>query len=166
MEPKAVGHLSGDTGAACDIEQPRGLATGTIVLTMTGETPVEEIKAGDRVITRDSGVAVVKAVRRRRITTRAVRIIAGSLGHTRPERDVVVPAAQEILIRDWRAEALFGRKQALVPAARLADGEFVTVTGETEMVVHEIGFDTPHIIYADGLEVASHMPAAELAEAA
>ncbi len=166
MEPKAVGHLSGYTGAACDIEQPRGLSTGTIVLTMKGETPVEDIKAGDRVITRDSGMAVVKAARSRRITTRAVRIMAGSLGHTRPERDVLVPAAQPILIRDWRAEALFGRKQALVPAARLADGEFVTLTGETEMMVHEIEFDTPHIIYADGLEVAAHMPPEEMAEAA
>ena len=93
-------------------------------------------------------------------------ISAGSLGHTRPERDVTVPAGQSILIRDWRAEAIFGQKQALVPAALLADGEFVQVKENVSMTLFEIELDQPHVIYADGLEVVSYVAAMAQAEAA
>ena len=43
----------------------------------------------------------------------------------RPDRDVWLPAAQRVLIRDWRAKALYGQAQACVPAGQLADGEYV-----------------------------------------
>ena len=48
-----------------------------------------------------------------------VRIKAGSLGHTRPGHDTVLPAHQKVLLRDWRlAQALFGAPQALAPGAQ------------------------------------------------
>ena len=134
------------------------LATGTIVLTLDGAIPVEFINEGDRVITRDSGMAVVRHVRRSRARVNAVSVKAGSLGNTRPDRDAVLPASQELLIRDWRAEALFGASQALVPVSRLVDGEFIRDLGEQEIALVELVFDTPHILYADGLEVASAAP--------
>mgnify|MGYP006301739201 CR=1 FL=1 len=131
------------------------LIAGTVVLTLDGALPAEFIHEGDRVITRDSGMALVRLVRRRRAAIRAIGIRAGSLGNARPDRDVTLPGAQEILIRDWRADALFGASQALVPAARLIDGEFVRDLGEQIVDVVELVFDAPHILYADGLEVAS-----------
>ena len=71
--------------------------------------------------------------------------------------DATLPAGQPVLVRDWRAKALFGAEQALVPAARLVDGEFVTLHEAATMTVYDIEFDTPHVLYVDGLEVASHM---------
>ena len=136
-------------------EGRNALTAGTVVLTLDGALPVEFIAVGDRVITRDSGIAMVREVRRAKVQMKAVAIKAGSLGNTRPDRDAVLPAAQEILIRDWRAEALFGASQALVPASRLVDGEFIRDIGTREFEVVELVFDTPHILYADGLEVAS-----------
>ncbi|MDA7424735.1 Hint domain-containing protein [Thalassococcus lentus] len=131
------------------------LAAGTVVLTLDGALPVEFINEGDRVITRDSGMAVVRKVRRTTQRSKAIAIKAGSLGNNRPDRDAVLPANQEILVRDWRAEALFGASQALVSASRLVDGEFVRDLGTREIDMIELIFDTPHILYADGLEVAS-----------
>jgi hypothetical protein len=132
---------------------PRGIAAGTTVLTLDGELPVEFLSPGDRVITRDSGMAVLRDIRVRRVRCRAVAISAGSLGHTRPDEDMILPAAQRILVRDWRAEALFGATQALVPVARLADGQYIRDLGETEMVLHELLFDDVHVIYAGGMEL-------------
>ena len=77
----------------------------------------------------------------------------------RPDRDVVLSADQHVLIRDWRAEALFGGKRAMVPASRLIDGEFVTDLGEIDMLLYQIEFDSPHVIYVDGLELYSTQPA-------
>lgn len=132
-----------------------GIAAGTKVMTLDGEMPVEFLTEGDRVITRDTGMAVLKAVRTRKVACDVVHIAAGSLGHNRPETDVALPSGQEVLIRDWRAEALFGKKQAMVPASRLVDGEYVRNMGKGVMTVYELVFDTNHVIYAGGLEVAA-----------
>lgn len=132
-----------------------GVAGGTKVMTLDGEMPVEFLTEGDRVITRDSGMAVLKEVRARRVACDVVHIAGGSLGHNRPDADITVPAGQEVLIRDWRAEALFGKKTALVAAERLIDGEYIRDMGKGVMTVYELIFDTDHIIYAGGLEISA-----------
>lgn len=164
MEPKSVGRFGKD--AVRDIHEVSGLVAGAVIMTLEGEMPIQFLSPGDRVVTRDTGMAVVKAVRPRKMVCDAVAIMAGSLGHTRPDRDVVVPAGQKILIRDWRAEALYGQKQAMIPASKLVDGEFVTLHQNVEITFYEIEFDREHVIYADGLEVASYVSSDIYANAA
>lgn len=158
MKPNTVGRseakLSTKSAQSEEILHAQGLMAGSIVLTLEGEMPVEFLSPGDRVITRDSGMAVIRHVHRRLAHIETVQIKAGSLGHARPESDVTLPASQEVLIRDWRAEAVFGNKQALVPARRLADGEFVTLQHARDVTLHMIEFDREHVIYADGLELS------------
>ncbi|MEQ9259078.1 MAG: Hint domain-containing protein [Roseovarius sp.] len=136
-----------------------GLPGAALIMTLKGEVPVADLRPGARVVTRDTGTAILKQVRRRRITGRAVSIKASSLGHNRPERDALLPAGQQVLVRDWRAKALFGAPQVLVPAERLVDGEFVTLSTGLSMEVHDLIFDSPHVLYVDGLEVASSLEA-------
>ena len=59
------------------------------------------------------------------------------------------------LLRDWRASALFGTEVATVKAHRLLDGEFVRQLAPRRLTLWEPVFDDCHILYADGLEVAS-----------
>ncbi|APZ52365.1 Hint domain-containing protein [Salipiger abyssi] len=159
MEPKTV--RRGDTqgsATARHIESSHplnALVAGTVVLTLDGAIPVEFLSPGDRVITRDSGTAILRALHRSRIRTKLVAIRAGTLGNSRPGSDAILPAQQEILVRDWRAKALFGASCALVPAERLADGEFIREIGTREVDLVELRFDAPHILYADGLELAA-----------
>lgn len=158
MEPKTVRHALGAGFPARHIapeDACNALPAGMVVLTLDGALPVEFLNEGDRVITRDCGVARVTALRRYRRQVDAVSIGRGTLGVSRPDRDAVVPARQEILVRDWRAGTLFGASQALVPAARLIDGEFIRSVGAVELDLFELHFDSPHILYADGLELAS-----------
>ena len=164
MKPKTVGRVSGQHSTAAPHETS-GLPSDSYILTLDGEKPVSDLCAGDRVITRDCGVARVTSVSSRKCTTRAVRILAGSLGHTRPERDVILPSGQPVLIRDWRASALFGAaRAAMVAAHRLIDGEFITNAGAQELTLYEIAFDRPHILYVDGLELASDAAACRAVE--
>lgn len=132
-----------------------GLAAGTTVMTLDGERRVEDLAAGDRIITRDSGMAVLRDVRSTQVRVASIQIKAGSLGHTRPQDDMVVGPDTLVHIRDWRAKALFGADVATVKAKRLIDGEFVSEQDATTMTVYELIFDKQHILYADGLEVAS-----------
>jgi hypothetical protein len=137
-----------------------GLLAGVSVLTLDGALPVEYLAPGDRIITRDSGTAVLQAVRRARRHLPRVHIQAGTLGHMRPNSDLTLPASQQILIRDWRAKALFGRSSALIPAKRLIDGTFIRDDGSAACEMIELIFDAPHILYVDGLELASSAPLA------
>ncbi|MBR9892396.1 hypothetical protein GYB14_11910 [bacterium] len=161
MEPKTV-RRDGTTGGATvparhivTSQTLNALIAGTVVLTLEGAIPVEYLSPGDRVITRDSGTAMLSAIHSRKQRMKLVAIRAGTLGNSRPDSDAVLPATQEILVRDWRAKTLFGAERALVPAERLADGEFIRVIGTREVSVVELCFDAPHILYADGLELAS-----------
>ncbi|WP_299843072.1 Hint domain-containing protein [uncultured Roseovarius sp.] len=165
MKPKTVGRENGFRSVTPPTESS-GLMADSIILTLDGEVRVGDLCDGQRVITRDSGTAQIKAVRQHKIVDKAVRIKAGSLGHTRPDRDVTLPAGQGILVRDWRAQAIFGTAQAMVPVSQLIDGEFITPLGPTSMTIVEIEFDHPHILYVDGLEVAGHLAATSAALAA
>lgn len=132
-----------------------GLVAGTTVLTLMGELPVEHLCEGDRIITRDAGVAVLRGLRAEVAEVALVRIKAGSLGHTRPERDVALGPGTPVLIRDWRAPALYGQPSAMVPAGRLVDGEFVASEARAVVRLFTLVFDRPHVIYADGLEIGA-----------
>lgn len=156
MKPKTVGRSHGKAHADASLIAG-GVPLGSTILTMAGEMPVEHVMPGDRVITRDKGSSVVRNVQRRKIRCKAVKILAGSLGDTRPECDVVLPAEQPVLVRDWRAKALFGQREATVRAGALIDDEYITSLGEVELEVIALVFDEAHVLYVDGLEVSGHI---------
>lgn len=130
-----------------------GLLAGSSVMTMKGEVQVQDLQPGDKVITRDAGMVELVEITSQEVNVAPIKILAGSLGHTRPDKDLMVTPQTRIHIRDWRAKAIFGTDQATVPAHRLIDGEFVSKAPAQDMITYELKFDMPHIIYADGLEI-------------
>ncbi len=155
MKPKTVGRQGGQISATRAPMQEAGLLAGTSVLTLEGELPVEFLYPGDRIITRDAGAVPLRDVMAHRVRGQPVRIAAGTLGDRRPDRDLIVPAAQRLLVRDWRAMALTGQRQAMIPARSLLDGEFIRMLPWGELVLHQLIMDAPHVIYASGLELAT-----------
>lgn len=159
MKPNTVGRVGGQDRHASQYSPyavlDTGLLQGTMLMTLDGEIPVEFVNVGDSVITRDSGTSKVVHIQR---STRAVHTIAfaaGSLGDTRPERDAVLAGDQMVLIRDWRARAMFNSERALVAARALVDDEFITDLGLQDTTLYQIFCDGPHILYADGLELGT-----------
>ena len=135
------------------VDTTHGIASGTVVLTLEGALPVDFLSPGDRVVTRE-GMRVVREIRVHRYSGPAVCVKAGALGHDRPEQDLVLPEATQVLIRDWRAEALFGTAEAVMPISRLTDGEFIAPTKALSMRLYDLRFDTEQVVYAEGLELA------------
>ena len=131
-----------------------GFVAGTQIMTLDGALPVEFLSPGDRIVTR-AGVRKLTGVSVRAVKDVAmVRIGAGTLGHDRPREATLVPADQMILIRDWRAKALYGADQILIPAARLIDGEMICREDAAEIRLFTLEFDCDAVVYADGLEAA------------
>ncbi|WP_179379397.1 Hint domain-containing protein [Jannaschia marina] len=133
------------------------LPAGSRILTAKGEVPVESVAAGDRVITRDHGMAVVREAIRVDAPRGApmVRLPAHALGRGRPERDVLLPRDQPVVLRDWRAKAIFGAKEARVAAQRLVDGAIIRSDVSDGSALWCLVLDTPSALYVDGLELVS-----------
>ncbi len=131
-----------------------GLMAGTQVRTLDGVLPVEFLEPGDRIVTRAGArrLVAVSVVQRRMAAV--VRIRATTLGHDRPEQDLLLAPGQPVMIRDWRARALYGVEAAAIPASRLADGEFIVTEVLRQVRLFTLRFAEDEVIYAEGLEVA------------
>ena len=159
MKPKTVGRVDDNDRHAGQFMPyavlDTGLLHGAQLLTLDGEIPVEFLSVGDKLITRDTGISKVMHIQRSTRDVHTIALAAGSLGHTRPERDARLAGDQMVLIRDWRARALFNSERALVAARSLVDQEFITDLGMKETTLYQIFCDGPHILYADGLELGT-----------
>ena len=134
-------------------QEAGGLTLGTKVMTMDGELPVEFLCPSDRIITRAGVRKLVSVAMRKQNSVDLVRIGAGTLGFDRPCTETLVPLHQMILIRDWRAQALYGAAQALVAAGRLVDGTLIRKEAVVEARIFTLSFETDVVIYAGGLEM-------------
>ncbi|NNE51070.1 MAG: hypothetical protein HKN30_01550 [Sulfitobacter sp.] len=159
MKPNTVGRADGGDRQAGQFAPyatlDTGLVKGAVLLTLDGEIPVEFLSVGDRLITRDVGMSKIQHIQRTTRKVHQIALAAGSLGHTRPERDAVLAGEQMVLVRDWRARALFNSEVALVAARALVDGEYITDLGQQDTTLYQIFCDGPHILYSDGLELST-----------
>lgn len=139
-----------------------GLLAGTQIRTLDGLLPVEFLEPGDRIVTRAGSrrLMAVSVVQRR--MARVVRIRASTLGHDRPEQDLLLGPGQPVMIRDWRARALYGIEAAPIPAMRLADGEFIVTEVLRQVQLFTLRFAEDEVIYAEGLEIACPAVIAEV----
>lgn len=134
-----------------------GLLQGTPVLTLDGELPVEFLEPGDRILTR-AGSRRLKSVEVSIVrNARMMRVGASTLGRERPEEDLLLPASQPVLVRDWRAKALAGTAQAMIAVSKLADGEYIRGEIVAEARLFTLGFEEEVVIYAGGLELGCPM---------
>lgn len=137
-------------------------AAGSRLMTPQGVVPVEHLRAGDLVLTRDHGARPVRWVRRSRHSAqgarRPIRIRAGALGEGCPERDLLVSRQHRILVRSQLVMSATGCAEVLVPAIRLAGLPGVAVEkGMTSVCYFHILFDRHEIVVAEGCETESFL---------
>ena len=132
----------------------QGMLAGTPVLSLDGALPVDYLSPGDRVLTRNGARRVAQIEVTVVANARIVTISADTLGVGKPAAPVTISAAMGVLLRDWRARAMYGADQVVVPAGRLADGCYVKAATIAEARFYTLVFDKPAVIYAGGLELA------------
>ena len=143
------------TSISTDAAAPlMAVVSGTPVLTLEGEMAVDYLQPGDRILTRDGARRLVQIAVSVVRNARVVKIAHGTLGVDSPTEDITVSAAQQILVRDWRARAMFGRPQSMIAASRLTDGEYIRTETLPEARFFTLTFKDDAVIYAGGLELA------------
>lgn len=137
------------TKTLCD-----GVAWGAEVKTVEGLLPVEYLLVGDHVVTH-SGVQKITHIHQSMIVGPMIGIRSRCLGFERPTRALLLAPQTRVLLRDWRARVLYGKKSALVPVERLVDDEFITPLASVRVQIYTLTLESPEAFYANGVEIGT-----------
>jgi len=143
-------------------DTPICFVSGTFIKTQSGERPVEELSAGDMVLTMDHGYQPIRWIgsSKRPATGDLAPILIrkGALGNT---RDLRVSPQHRMLLSGWQAEVLFGEREVLATAKSLVNDYSILREEGGEVEYFHMLFDTHEIVYAEGAPSESFHPGAE-----
>ncbi|KIN65227.1 putative hemagglutinin/hemolysin-related protein [Sulfitobacter noctilucicola] len=140
---------------------------GTKIATPKGERLVEELKVGDRVITRDNGIQEIRWVGARDMTgaefekaahLKPVLIRQGALGNDLPERDMMVSPNHRVLVANDKTALYFEEREVLVAAKHLTGLEGVDIVDVSHTTYIHVMFDQHEVILSDGSWTESFQP--------
>lgn len=132
---------------------------GTRIATPEGEVPVEALRTGDLVNTRDDGPQPVRWIGRRQMRAEGdmapVWIRANAFGR---HGSIMVSPLHRILVANAHAELFFGEAEVLIAARDLVDGTDVkSCPGGVVDYVHLL-FDRHQVLWSNGLLSESFLP--------
>jgi len=137
------------------------LTAGVLVDTPFGPCPVEVLKPGDLVETRDNGPRRVIWTGSRSVPGHGswtpIAFAPGAFG---ARRRTLVSPQHRILVSGWQAELLFGDDEVLAVAKSLVGAPGVTEAPCAEVTYVHILFDRHEIVSANGIACESFNPGA------
>lgn len=140
---------------------------GSLIGTARGEVPVENLREGDRVITRDNGVQEIRWVGHRQVTRRElmtkpewqpVLVRKGSLGKGLPERDMLLSPNHRLLIANDQSALYFEDREVLAAAKHLINGNGITQVQASAVTYIHFMFDHHEVVLSDGTWTESFQP--------
>ncbi|MFD1883315.1 Hint domain-containing protein [Paracoccus pacificus] len=147
---------------------------GTAIATENGEKPVEDIRVGDMVMTRDNGLHPVRWIGMRRIDDvemqadaklRPFVIRTGALGKNMPSSDLYLSRQHRVLVRSHIAVKMFDTEELLVPAVALTGipGIEEVASGPGVTYFH-LMLENHEIVFANGAEAETLYPGPQVIE--
>ncbi|WP_296426386.1 Hint domain-containing protein [Yoonia sp.] len=163
-----VAFLDGSTMAFSKIAHAVPCFTpGTRIATPKGERLVQDLKIGDRILTRDNGIQSIVWVGHRSMTKadlavapelRPVLIRAGTLGGGQPERHMLVSPNHRVLIVSEMAQLYFEESEVLVAAKYLTDINGIDVVNVPGTTYIHFMFENHEVVLSDGAWTESFQP--------
>ena len=133
---------------------------GTLIGTLLGPVRVEDLKAGDDVLTLDTGTQKIRWIGSTHRDSndlavdpklRPVRISAGALGEGLPAQDLLVSRQHRFLVRSPIALRMFETSEVLLPAIKLIGLKGIDIDQDVDAVEYfHILFDRHEIVCSNG----------------
>jgi len=138
---------------------------GTRIQTAHGALPVETLKKGDAVITRDRGVQKIRWIGRKKVQTTVadapVHIAKGAIGN---DSDLLLSPDHRVLLSGWRCRKIAGADEVTAAARDLMNGRDICQTTGGPIEYFHFAFDNHEIIIANGAFAESFHPGSVSAE--
>ena len=129
---------------------------GTLIATPEGERPVEDLRPGDMVLTRDDGPQPLGWTGRSTVPGNGpfapVTLSPALTGAGRP---LTVSPQHRMLIEDWRAELLFGDAEVFVPALHMLEFQGAETAPAPRVTYIHLMLDRHQVIFAEGAATES-----------
>lgn len=148
---------------------------GTRIATPSGEIAVENLRAGDLVLTKDNGPQAIRWIGSVRLNAaaltaaphlRPIRFRAGVLGDNTPCTDLLVSPQHRILVRSKIAQRMFGTTEVLVAAKQLLGIESVEIVDDlAEVEYFHFPCDRHEIVSSNGAETETLFTGSQALEA-
>ncbi|MCY4333899.1 MAG: Hint domain-containing protein [Litoreibacter sp.] len=139
--------------------------SGTLIATPQGERPIDALREGDRVITRDNGIQEIRWIGQKRLADtrslphlRPVCIAAGALGKGLPERDMQLSPNHRVFLMDDQVQLHFDEPEVLSAAKHLLGREGITRGRAGAVTYWHLLFDRHEVILSDGAWTESFQP--------
>jgi len=153
---------------SCDIENEVACFTpGTAIATAKGERRVENLRIGDRIITRDNGIQEIRWAGRKDMSSSSlianphlqpIVIRAGAMGDGVPERDLLVSPNHRCLVASEKSQLHFDEREVLAAAKHLIGSKGIeTVKVRKTSYIHFM-FDHHEVVLSDGAWTESFQP--------
>ncbi len=149
------------------LDEPPCFVAGTLIDTPLGPRPVEDLRAGDLVLTRDHGAQALRWIGARHISARSdenyeklrpIRVLKDSFGPGIPARDLLVSPMHRLLVHDSLAGLLFGQDEVLCAAKLLINGRNIYRDSARETTYFHMLFDDHQVVRSNGLPSESFYP--------
>ena len=140
---------------------------GTSIATPRGECLVEDLKVGDKIITRDNGLQEIRWVGAKAMDYKAlaanphlkpVLIQKGALGNSLPERDMLVSPNHRMLVANDRTSLYFEEHEVLVAAKHLINHRGVHEIDSMGTTYIHFMFDQHQVVLSNGAWTESFQP--------
>ena len=140
---------------------------GTRIATARGERLVEELTAGDKIITRDNGIQEIAWVGHKTLHARdlimgehlrPVMIRAGALGNGLPERDMMVSPNHRMLVASDMTQLYFEEREVLAAAKHMVGIDGVQRADVTKATYIHFMFERHEVVLAEGAWTESFQP--------
>ncbi|MCF2870611.1 cadherin-like domain-containing protein [Octadecabacter sp. G9-8] len=167
-EDGIVNFLDGTTMTFEEIENVVPCFTpGTTIATPKGERLVEELREGDRIITRDNGIQEIRWTGRKEMTGKAlvanphlkpILVRAGALGNGLPERDMLVSPNHRMLVASDKTQLYFEEREVLAAAKHLVGSEGIHAVDVMGTAYIHFMFDNHEVVLSNGAWTESFQP--------
>lgn len=161
--PSSGGHNSAQ---GCERVTPC-FTPGTLIATPRGERLVENLRVGDRVITRDNGIQEIRwfghnAMGQEDLSHAAhlqpILIRQGALGNGLPERDMMVSPNHRVLVANDKTALYFEDREVLVAAKHLTGLTGIDAIVTTAVTYIHFMFNQHEVVLSDGAWTESFQP--------
>jgi hypothetical protein len=140
---------------------------GTSIATPKGERLVEELRDGDKIITRDNGIQEIRWIGKRphdwaglavNPHLKPVLIEKGALGNGLPERDILVSPQHRFLVVNERTQLYFDEHEVLVAAKHLINHRQIRQIDSMGLTYVHFMCDRHQVVLANGAWTETFQP--------
>jgi len=140
---------------------------GTLIATPKGERLVEELKVGDKIITRDNGIQEIRWAGAKKLDwkdlaanphLKPILIKKGALGNDMPERDMMVSPNHRMLVSNDKTALYFEEREVLAAAKHLVNNNGVHAVETMGTSYLHFMFDNHEVVLSDGAWTESFQP--------